>query len=127
MKPINLYLDDLRDIPEGFVGARTFEEAVEYLKTGQVGLLSLDHDLGCDENGNELKTGYDLVLWICNEGIDIPIVYIHTDNPVGREKMYETLKGAVRREIISIDKLYHYGAVPNKYSDNFIAGGDTNV
>lgn len=111
-----LYVDDLRDIPKGFVGARTFEEAVKYLLTGNVELISLDHDLGCDENEVELKNGYDLVKWICNEGISINTVHIHTDNPVGRENMYETLKGAVRHNIIQIEKLYHYPKVPNKYT-----------
>ena len=111
-----LYVDDLRDIPDGFIGARTFDEAVQYLKTGNVELISLDHDLGCDDNGVELKNGYDLVKWICNEGISIQTVYIHTDNPVGRENMYETLKGAMRHNIIHIGKLYHYPLVPNKYT-----------
>lgn len=41
-----LYVDDLRDIPNGFIGARTFEEVVKYLETGCVELISLDHDLG---------------------------------------------------------------------------------
>lgn len=111
-----LYLDDLRDIPKGFIGARSYEEAVNYLKTGDVSLISLDHDLGCDEEGNELKNGYDLVKWICENGVGVKTVYIHTDNNVGRANMYETLKGAVRRGFIDIENLYYYGKVPNKYS-----------
>lgn len=111
-----LYVDDLRDIPTGFVGARTFEEAVEILKTGQVELISLDHDLGCDNNGIELKNGYDLVNWICNEGVSIPKVYIHTDNPVGRAKMLAGLQNGMKHKVITIENLYHYPLVPNKYS-----------
>lgn len=117
---VNLYVDDLRDIPEGFTGARNFEEAVEILKSHNVSIISLDHDLGEDVNGNILKSGYDLVKWICENyetyNLKIGDIYIHTDNPVGRENMYETLKAAKRRGFISVGNIYHYGIVPNKYS-----------
>ena len=49
---INIYLDDLRDIPEGFVGARTVEEAIDLILNNRVHMLSLDHDLGMDRKGN---------------------------------------------------------------------------
>lgn len=43
---INLYVDDLRDCPEGFVVARTYKEAIHILESNSVGILTLDHDLG---------------------------------------------------------------------------------
>ena len=43
---INLYVDDLRDCPEGFVIARTVEHAKYYLENFEIAILSLDHDLG---------------------------------------------------------------------------------
>lgn len=116
MEKINIYLDDLRVCPDRFVIARTYEDAVNLIENNKVGILSLDHDLGEDENGNLLKTGYDLVKYICENNCDIEEIYIHTDNAVGRINMIETLKGAMRRGFISNDmKLYHYPLVPNRY------------
>ena len=115
-KRINVYLDDLRVGPDGFVIARTYEDAIKLLESNKIGVLSLDHDLGEDSNGNLLKTGYDLVKYICENNCDIEKIYIHTDNAVGRTNMFETLKGAMRRGFINSDiKLYHYPLVPNRY------------
>lgn len=43
---INVYLDDLRPCPDGWVYAQTIEQVKHYLKLGIVDRLSLDHDLG---------------------------------------------------------------------------------
>lgn len=115
---INLYLDDLRDVPEGFILAKTVEEAIYYLENYKVEILSLDHDLGEDEKGNLLPTGYDLVKYICENGLRADKIYIHTDNPCGRLNMYETLRGAQRRGFIDIDiEIYNYPFTKNKYTE----------
>jgi len=57
---MKIYLDDLRPTPDGWIHAYWPNEVIEYLKTGGVEIISLDHDLGDDERG----TGYDVVLWI---------------------------------------------------------------
>lgn len=114
---MNVYVDDLRDCPEGFTIARTFEEAVTLLQQHEVDILSLDHDLGEDAEGNLLPTGYDLVKYFCEHGLRANKIYLHTDNPVGRENMYETLKGAKRRGFIDEDiEIYHYSITSNRYS-----------
>lgn len=114
---MNVYVDDLRDCPEGFTIARTFEEAVALLEQHEVDILSLDHDLGEDAEGNLLPTGYDLVKYFCEHGLRANKIYLHTDNPVGRENMYETLKGAKRRGFIDEDiEIYHYSITSNRYS-----------
>lgn len=118
-KTINLYVDDLRDCPEGFVVARNMEEAIHYLRNYSVNILSLDHDLGEDEENNLLPTGYDLVKYFCQEGLHANKIYIHTDNGAGRENMYHTLKGAQRRGFIDGNiEIYHYSITVNKYSGN---------
>jgi hypothetical protein len=43
---INLYLDDMRPAPEGWVLVKTVAEAQEVIKLHNVQLMSLDHDLG---------------------------------------------------------------------------------
>ena len=53
---INVYLDDLRDCPIGFVVARTFQEAIHLLENHEVDILSLDHDLGEDLQGWNVNT-----------------------------------------------------------------------
>ena len=114
---INLYVDDLRDCPKGFKVARTVEEALEYINSFNINILSLDHDLGIDDNGNLLKSGYDLVKIICENGLRANKIYLHTDNPVGRDNMYYTLIGARKHKIIDEDiEVYNYPIVPNKYS-----------
>ncbi|MFS0855203.1 cyclic-phosphate processing receiver domain-containing protein [Paenibacillus taichungensis] len=114
---INLYVDDLRDCPSGFVVARTYYEAIHILETNSVGILTLDHDLGEDVDGKELPNGYDLVKYFCEHGLRADKIYIHTDNPVGRQNMYETLLAAQRREFIAEDiEIYHYPITVNRYS-----------
>ncbi|WP_445683048.1 cyclic-phosphate processing receiver domain-containing protein [Solibacillus sp. FSL K6-1126] len=46
------------------------------LKTHEVDILSLDHDLGEDLQGNLLPTGYDLVKYICEKGLRVFILYM---------------------------------------------------
>ncbi|WP_325048962.1 cyclic-phosphate processing receiver domain-containing protein [Peribacillus saganii] len=65
---INLYVDDLRDCPNGFIIARNTEQAIHYIETYRINILSLDHDLGEDKDGNILPTGYDLVKYFCEQG-----------------------------------------------------------
>lgn len=114
---INLYVDDLRDCPEGFLVARSYEEAINYLNDNEINILSLDHDLGEDKNGNLLPTGYDVVKYICEHGLKVRKIYLHTDNPVGRDNMYHTLLGAQRRGFIDGDiEIYYYPITKNKYS-----------
>lgn len=117
---VNLYLDDLRDIPEGFMGVRTIEGVIGVFENYKVHILSLDHDLGMDEEGVLRNTGYDLVKWICERDLrPANKIYIHTDNVVGKENMYETLKAAQKRGYIDDDiEIYPYPIVRNRYSSD---------
>lgn len=88
---MRLYVDDMRQAPEGWVSVKTAQEAIEILKTGAVEELSLDHDLGAEENG----TGYNVLLWIeaavGERGFVPPILHIHTANPPAHDKMTQAL------------------------------------
>lgn len=117
-KSINLYLDDKRACPDGFVIARTIEEAIHYLENYNVHILSLDHDLGEDAEGNLLKTGYDLVKYICLNRLRADKIFIHTSNPVGREYMYGTLVNAQKKGFLDSDiQIRHYSITIDKYID----------
>ena len=88
------------------------------MNRNNVGIISLDHDLGLGADGNLLPTGYDFVKYFCEHGLRADKVYIHTDNPVGREAMYDTLHAAKRRGFIDEDiNIYRYGITLNKYTE----------
>ena len=84
---MRIYLDDERKTPSGWVRVFWPDEAIEYLKTGEVEEISLDHDLGDDDRG----TGYDVVLWIEREvatnGFHPPEIRVHSVNSSARQKM----------------------------------------
>jgi len=84
---MKLYLDDERKAPEGWIRVFWPDEAIEWLKTGMVSEISLDHDLGDDNRG----TGYDVILWIEEEviihGFTPPNIIVHSANSSARHKM----------------------------------------
>jgi len=103
-----LYLDDVRtplDIDIWEV-VRSYEELVAVIKKNgliQYDFVSLDHDLGesamleyynnvkdnfeLDYDNIKEKTGYDAAKFLVNEsmetGVRMPIVYVHSANPIG--------------------------------------------
>ena len=110
---MNLYLDDIRNLPSGWVGdwvvVRSVAEAKKLLATGQVECASLDHDMGdCDECANafpqrgypmvsatcrHLENGYDLVKWMVATGYwpkRKPLC--HSANPVGRAAILQAIE-----------------------------------
>lgn len=99
MNKIHLFLDDCRPTPEGFThSVKTAQEAIALLKTGDVELISLDHDLG-DEA--VVGSGYQVAKWIeeCAyyNQISRLLWTIHSANPVGRKNMEAALRNAWRQ------------------------------
>ena len=84
---MKLYLDDERSVPDGWILVRWPDEAIALLKTGQVTDISLDHDLGDDDQG----TGYDVILWIeeavATRQFTPPTITVHSANASARQKM----------------------------------------
>lgn len=94
---IQLWLDDARPAPRGWIRARTAPEAISVLKSETVTEVSIDHDLGPPEAG----TGYDVLLWIedqvvTNDEFLVPVINIHTQNPVAGKKMIQTVHAIER-------------------------------
>ena len=83
---INVFLDDLRPNPPGFKLARTAEQAIHYLKTEKIRILSLDYDLN-----SPLATGYNVVLFMVENQLYPRKIIIHSANPFGRRRMLNTL------------------------------------
>lgn len=91
-----LYLDDIRPIPFGFVGVRSYSEFVTFIEqNGLPDFISFDHDLG------EEKSGYDcakmLVEYCMNTEQPLPDFAVHSQNPVGKQNI-ESLLGNFRKQ-----------------------------
>ena len=87
---IKIYLDDARQCPTNFSLAKNYDECIYLLENNEISVLSLDHDLG------EEKTGYDVCKQLIEMFLDSPErwpqeIYLHTDNPVGRDNMFQLL------------------------------------
>lgn len=99
----NIWLDDERIEPDGWLRSKTFRGCIARLSLlSMIGTrcdtLSLDHDLGDDEQG----TGYDVICWIEQQVVTNPKfnpprkIVLHTANPSARQKMELALKGLER-------------------------------
>lgn len=88
-----IYLDDVREVPEGFIGAKSVNETIgliEWLESEGVviTLLDLDHDLG--EYANDGGDGIKLLDYLVENG-KFYHVNLHTFNWVARGNMQRML------------------------------------
>ncbi|WP_123040649.1 cyclic-phosphate processing receiver domain-containing protein [Cohnella candidum] len=86
---IHVYLDDLRPCPPGFVLARSAEECLLLLAESEVGILSLDYELGYGQ-----PNGAAVVKGIIVSGKYPKEVYVHSSSPMGRAHMVKLLRDA---------------------------------
>jgi len=86
---IHVFLDDLRPCPKGFVVARTAEECVTLLMECDVGVLSLDYELGPDS-----PNGMAVVESMIVHGRFPREVYVHSSSPMGKARMLKALRDA---------------------------------
>lgn len=94
---LRLWLDDLRPPPDGgWTWVTSAWDAIDALKRGVVGEVSLDHDLGPPDAGS----GYDVAEWIEAEAYHgrLPRLRwaLHSANPIGVERMRRALERAER-------------------------------
>lgn len=119
---MNLWLDDIRPAPEGWLWVKTVDEAKQAMALHNVQCMSLDHDLGaCDDcyravgidptredkfdlwlersqymampNCSHVGRGYDFCLWMAETG-NWPAErpVVHSANPVGAKAMRQTIE-----------------------------------
>lgn len=88
-KPYKIWVDDLREVPAGYLWAKSVNEAIALIERieqceGEIDCLDLDHDLGdfARFGGDAIK----LLDYLCERETFYPIK-IHTANPVGRANM----------------------------------------
>ena len=95
-----LFLDDLRPIPNGYIGIRSYTEFVAYITDkGLPDFISFDHDLGLEESG------YDCAKWLVNYCLDydlrLPQFNVHSQNPVGKINILSLLNNFKNKNIHS--------------------------
>lgn len=88
----NLWIDNERTPPEGWVWVKTALDAIKALRVCQFETISFDHDLG-DDGG----TGYEVLLYLEAEVFRdskyrCPKMLIHSANPVGRQRMQQAIE-----------------------------------
>ena len=84
---VNIFLDDIRETPAGFIRTYTVDETIKELEenNGNVGILSLDNDLGLG-----LPEGYFVLDWIEEQVMTNPnfimpdMIKIHSKNIVAK-------------------------------------------
>ena len=109
---MNVFLDDLRPCPRGFVYAQNRDECVELLRSEPIGILSLDYDLGWGQ-----PTGYEVALYIAQSGRYPDEIYLHTSSREGLEQMYKVLSDA-----LPPGKLLFGGSMPDEVLARAAAG-----
>lgn len=88
---MKIYLDDVRDAPEGWIRAKTVTEALRLLRTNTVEEISLDNDLGDGES--EGYTLLNIIEWTVAQGtLDPPKMKVHSSNPAARKRMEAAIK-----------------------------------
>ena len=97
---MKIFLDDVRETPEGYVRCYWPQEVIELLKTNQVTELSLDHDLGDDSIG----TGYDVLTWLeeqvlCHSFTPPPVIKVHSANPVAKQRMLAAIQSILNQGV----------------------------
>lgn len=105
---MKLYVDDMRQPPDGWIICRSVRLAKGLLTMGYVNELSLDHDMGDGK-----PTGYDLLCWIEDETANKedfwpPALHVHSANPVGCARMQQAIARILmllRNRAISVNHL----------------------
>lgn len=88
---MKIWVDDLRQVPKGYVWCKTVNETKDCIKQAEkdkqeIELIDLDHDAG-DYGIKEYGGDYIKILdWMEETGRNYPC-RLHTANPVGKKNM----------------------------------------
>lgn len=98
---IKLWIDDERIAPPGWVAVKTAPQAIAFIRNcttsgdlSNIEAISFDHDLGSPECG----TGYEVATWLEevvhseSDIVHLPVMTIHSANPVGRVRLDSAIK-----------------------------------
>lgn len=111
VRKFNLFLDNSKtETPATFVRSTKATQALNYVKTGRVRILSLTYDLGWEDN-YPAPSGYYFAKWFVNEGCECDEIYIHETNLERKTRIYNILKeaqiqGKISNKIVIHDTHY---------------------
>ncbi|GAB2724068.1 cyclic-phosphate processing receiver domain-containing protein [Paenibacillus thermoaerophilus] len=112
---LHVYLDDYRPCPAGFALARSAEECLLLLRECEIGILSLDFDLGWGQP-NGLSVARAIVM---ERLYPRAAIYLHSSNPSARSRMMQELHPSLP------DGVRLFGApMPEDIKRVVAAGGD---
>ena len=83
-----LFIDDIRECPEGWDVARTFDDVKFWCAdNGIPARVSFDHDMGM------VYDGYDIAKWMITMNM-LPAnqCFVHSANPIGAQRIMDLLK-----------------------------------
>lgn len=99
---MKLWIDDLREAPEGYVWLKSVDEAKEFIcwcacTKQSIELLSIDHDAGdyVHDGGDYIK----LLDWLEEYLLCYFPIHIHSQNVVGVENMRRIIERNGWREV----------------------------
>jgi hypothetical protein len=88
-----IWIDDIRTPPNSdWIWCKNYDEFVKAFDDEFPDYISFDHDLGIDENGKLLKTGFDCAKYLKEYLLDLYYndieikdfdYFVHSANPVG--------------------------------------------
>ncbi|TLS37910.1 cyclic-phosphate processing receiver domain-containing protein [Pseudalkalibacillus caeni] len=86
MTKIKIFLDDLRNCPDGYFLTTNVSDCINLLKKFEVSHLSLDYDL----ESHDFK-GIKVVEYMIKNRLQADFITVHSANSVGGKKMYMML------------------------------------
>lgn len=91
---MNVYMDDQRSCPYGYVLATTVECALQMVRDYDVNMLSLDFNMGGEKKWIRFCRSF------CKEGLYVNEIHLHTNDVIGMHKMKQRInKGKEEGEI----------------------------
>ncbi len=86
---VNVFLDDYRHCPEGYILAKDIDECIDLLLHFSIDHLSLDHDLE-----SKTRNGLMLVHYMVEKQLFAERITIHSANSGAGKQMFRYLKEA---------------------------------
>lgn len=98
---MKIIVDDKRDFPKGnYNCVRTYEDCIFLLSIfKKITFISLDYDLGTEH------TGYDILVYMFENGVKPNHINIHSDHCIGVSKMKNFIETHFKNTIITENKL----------------------
>ncbi|QUG83140.1 cyclic-phosphate processing receiver domain-containing protein [Bacillus nitratireducens] len=84
---MNVYMDDQRSCPYGYVLVTTVESALRMVRDNDINIISLDFNMGWRK-----KSGLDFVEAFCREGLYANEIHLHTNDVIGMHQMKQRIE-----------------------------------